>query len=72
MENRIFYAIAYERQVSKTEIKPGIEYTHASNAAAARYNFFADPINQKGRVRIVGIAPVVGYFQDDKTGQITV
>ncbi len=64
-EGKILYAIAYERQVSKTEIQANIEYTHATCVAGARYVFMSDPANQR-RVRIVGIAPVVGYHVLDE------
>lgn len=48
-------------------------YTHATCAAIARATYIQGlPNGEYYRVRIVGVAPVVGYFGDEKGQNITV
>jgi hypothetical protein len=62
-ENRILYAIAAEHLTHKGWVAE-IHYVHASNQASARYQFVA----AYPKARVVGIAPSLGYFVDDKKG----
>ena len=48
-------------------------YTHATCASIARATYIAGlPHAEHYRIRIVGIAPVVGYFGDAKGENVTV
>lgn len=66
---KFLFAIAYEYR-----IKPGVwgadfVYLHAADAADARLQFFAsEPTSLHKHMRVVGIAPVVGYQVNDNHG----
>lgn len=73
-EKAILWCVAAE--VFDTRTKKWITdlmYTHATCAAIARATYIAGlPHDETYRFRIVGIAPVVGYFGDEKGQNITV
>jgi hypothetical protein len=67
--SKTLYCICYEYKKS-----PGIWdcdklYLHADDAGDARLQFFrSDSPETMREIRIVGIAPVIGYFVDDNKG----
>jgi len=67
---RTLYCICYEYR-----IRPGVWdcdklYLHADDAGDARLQFFrSDSPETMRHIRIVGIAPSIGYFVDDKKGE---
>ena len=67
---RPLYCIAYERYDKKGQIvKADFEYVHADSIPHARNQFcFSNPNRRTHRV--VGVAPVIGYFVEDKKGDI--
>ena len=66
---RTLYCICYEYR-----IRPGVWgcdklYMHGGNAGDVRLQFFrTDAPETMRHIRIVGIAPAIGYFVDDKKG----
>ncbi len=68
---KILYAIAWEKLSHGRVTAVGHEYMHAVNAADAKFIFFSDVQYQRNH-RISAVAPVVGYFQDERTGEIHV
>lgn len=63
------YAIAYEYRVRPGVWRPEIEYMHAEDNSDARLQFFrSEPNSNHRHMRIVGIAPVLGYFVNDNKG----
>lgn len=69
-EKRLLYAVAYEYKVKKKKWIPDIDYLHANDANDARWWFFqSEPPETFRQVRVVGIAPVIGYFVDDNKGE---
>ncbi len=69
-EKRLLYAIAYEYRVKRGVWKPDIDYLHAVDDKDAHFAFFQSESPQVMRqVKVVGVAPVIGYFVDDKHGE---
>lgn len=63
------YAIAYERHVNQ-EVYPCIEYLHAFNARRARVQFMKGfNFNEIRVIKVVGVAPVVGFHVHDEHGE---
>lgn len=66
------YAIAYEYRIGRGRTRkwiPEIDYLHADDGADARLKFFqSEPLEIMREVRMVGVAPVIGYFVDDNKG----
>jgi len=62
-DKRRLYCVAYET-FRGLEIVPHKEYLHAETDVQARYFFEQGHVRE--RYNIVGIAPVVGYFADEK------
>lgn len=58
----VLYAIAYH-QVLRGREKVDFEYAHASDVASARYQFYT--IKRPGRIRVLEIAPAVGFSCDE-------
>jgi len=62
------YAIAYEYRSSRNTWLPEFLYLHAVNDADARLQFFHSQ-SPHLYMRIVGIAPVLGYLVNDSHGE---
>ena len=66
------YAIAYEYKVGEgryTRWIPEVDYLHAIDDCDARLQYFqSEPPEVMRQVRIVGIAPVIGYHVHDNHG----
>lgn len=68
--NKVLYCICYE-----FKLRPGVWdcdklYLHAENDGDARWQFLrAENPDLMREMRIVGIAPVVGYFVNDTRGE---
>lgn len=60
------YAVALEHPTIAGGWRPEIVYCHASNEKEARRH--CGP----GNYRVVAVGPVVGYWQDNETGKISV
>ncbi len=75
-DGKILYAIAYEKRVSyvkngqrRRKWIPGMEYLHAVDEGDARLQYFQSEAPQvMQEVRIVGVAPVIGYHVNDNHG----
>jgi hypothetical protein len=75
-DGKTLYAIMYEKRVvyyrgreRRRKWVPGSEYLHAKDLEDARLQYFnseAPKVMQE--VRIVGIAPVIGYHVNDNHG----
>ena len=65
MGKRQLYSVAYEKQTKKGWVSC-IEYFHATDYATANAAFRAANHKNRFKIHIVGIAPVVGYFEDEK------
>ena len=66
---KFLYAIAYEYRVRVGVWKPDIIYLHAKDDGDARIQFFQSESQVKWRhMRIVGIAPVIGFHVNDSKG----
>lgn len=63
------FCVAYERYSRRARFYvPGLEYLHAEDSGHARSQFCVSHPNRR-QVRIVGVAPVIGYFVDSYNGQ---
>jgi len=68
--DRLLYCICYEYR-----LRPGVWdcdklYLHADDAGDARLQFFrSDAPETMRQIRIVAVAPVVGFFVDDNKGE---
>lgn len=72
MEQKALYAVAIERRVvsrGKVTIQADFEYLRASDVNEARIIYTAANPDRR-RVRIVGIAPVVGYVAADDNADV--
>jgi hypothetical protein len=68
MINRL-WAIAYERHANG-QVYTRIEYSHAKNEIHARVQFFRQfKLRELRQIKLVGIAPVVGYHVHDDHGE---
>jgi hypothetical protein len=77
-DGKTLYAIAYERRV--IYVKNGerrrrwvaeVEYLHAENEGDARLQYFqSEAPHVMQEVRIVGVAPVIGYHVNDNHGDV--
>jgi hypothetical protein len=67
------YAIAYEYRLGRGRNRKwcaDIDYLHATDAGDARLQYLnSEPPQVMREVRIVGIAPVLGYFVNDNHGE---
>lgn len=70
-QRRILYCVAILRWTGYQWLG-GFEYLHAECAGDARIKYTAGNSNDilRGILKVTGIAPVVGYMQDNKTGQL--
>ena len=75
----LLFAICYEYRTARTDRghhhwSTGIEYLHAVDAGDARVKYLQwSPDKNRPHVRIVGIAPVVGYHAlDDNADRVMV
>lgn len=71
---KTLYCVAYEKYV-RGEWVAGLEYMHANNANGAIIQLGGN-VGRRGigrllgrRIRIVGIAPVIGAFAQDNHGE---
>lgn len=62
------YAIAYEYKRGLNTWVPEFMYMHATSDGDARVQFFSSQ-SPHLHMRIVGIAPVLGFLVDDKHGE---
>lgn len=70
VDKRLLYCIAYEYRVKRGVWRPELDYLHANDANDARWWFFQSESPQVFRqVRVVSVAPVVGYFVNDNHGE---
>ncbi len=68
-DGKKLYAIAYEYRVARGKWLPEIDYLHAVDDGDARLQFFLSETPEVMReTRVVGIAPVIGYFVNDNHG----
>jgi hypothetical protein len=68
---RKLYCIAYEFKVSPGVWDADMVYMHGDTAEEIRLQFFRSNAPELMReIRIVGIAPVIGYFVEDKQGEV--
>ena len=71
--NKPLFAIAHETVDPKTRrvVKANITYANAPDARTAEFGFRQAHGRQIAakRLRVVGTAPVVGYFVDDNHGE---
>lgn len=75
-DGKRLYAIAYERRVGyvkngerRYRWVPEIEYLHATDEGDARLQYFQSELPQvMQETRVVGVAPVIGYFVNDNHG----
>jgi len=70
-DKKPLYAICFERYVKgkPDPVETGIEYAIVSDAAEARFHFRRSYPNAR-RMKIVAIAPAIGYFVEDNKGDI--
>ncbi len=70
-DKKPLFAIAFERYVkgNPNPVESGIEYKLAADTAEARFQFCRSYPSRR-KMKIVGIAPVIGYFVEDKKGDI--
>lgn len=67
---RLLYCICYEYRVSRGVWDCDKWYFHGDDIEDVRLQFLRSNAPELMReIRIVGIAPVVGYFVDDKKGE---
>ncbi len=67
---KYLYSIAYEFRESPGVWKPAILYVHATDAGDARVQYLQSEAEGNHRhMRIVGIAPVIGYHVNDNHGE---
>jgi hypothetical protein len=67
-EVKIFYAVAYE-YIENEHVKGGIEHMHAKDVPEARHAFVSGhPELVNKHLRIVGIAPAIGFKVLDEHG----
>lgn len=71
---RPLYAVAverfrYNRRTKTGNWVPDIDYLHADSIPHARAQFCYREPNRRVS-RIVGVAPVIGYYVEDKEGKI--
>lgn len=75
-DGKILYAIALEKRVSyvkngqrRRRWVPEVEYLHAVDDADARLQYFqSESPHVMQEIRIVGVAPVIGYHVNDNHG----
>lgn len=75
-DGKILYAIALERRVvyfkygeRRRKWVPEVEYLHAVDEGDARMQYFNSELpTVMQEVRIVGVAPVIGYHVNDNHG----
>jgi hypothetical protein len=68
---KTLYAVVYEiyEKRNPDPIAGKIHYVQADDAAEARYHFRRSYPNHR-RYRMSAVAPVIGYFVEDKEGKI--
>jgi len=67
---RKLYCIAYEYRIRPGVWGADMVYMHGDSAEDVRLQYFRANANQLAReMRIVAIAPVIGYFVEDKKGE---
>lgn len=67
---RPLYCIAYELYSRKGHLLKGdLEYVHADSVAHARNQFCYSNPNRRTH-KVVGVAPVIGFYVDDKKGEV--
>lgn len=64
------WAVCAELLVRPKVWVPDIMYMHAHDKASALAQYYISKPKAK-KIKIVGVAPVVGYFVDEKTGEIS-
>ena len=72
MEKKILYAIAVERckyDKNGATWVADIEYLHATSASEAKVLYTSANPDRK-KLRIVGIAPVIGYIAEDDNADV--
>lgn len=66
---KLLFAIAYEYRVTMGVWAPAMLYVHAVDAADARVQYLqSEYLENQKHMRLVGIAPVIGYFVHDNHG----
>lgn len=68
VEKKKLWCVAAEIEKSPGNWGPDLLYTHAADAFEARCTYVSNCDARK--FKIVGIAPVVGYFREKTTNQI--
>lgn len=72
-DNRTLYAVCVEVLDTAGEVKKSvIEYIHATNYVNANWSYRTAHSNAlvMGKIRIVDIAPAVGWFVQDEHGEV--
>jgi hypothetical protein len=72
-DGRQLYAVCVEKLDARGEVKESvIEYIHATDYVNANWSYRAAHSNALvlGKIRIVDIAPAVGWFVQDEHGEV--
>ena len=65
-DTRNLYCAAFETLDSRCKVVANKEYLHAETEEEAKRNFWAAHPQTDRYIKLVGIAPVIGYFATDK------
>jgi hypothetical protein len=65
-DTRKLYCAAFETLDSRCRVIANKEYMHAESEEEAKRNFWAAHPQTDRYIKLVGIAPVIGYFATDK------